>query len=163
MPTDRSVPAIVNLPFVEDDVVRPGLHHMGGDLAALVDQPVGGDDDRRAGELRRARAEGPDPHRHQIAVAIAVADQIGVDAELFGEHLLECRAMALAVIHAAGHQHDAARRVEADLGMLVIAAARGGDGRRHADAQQLAALLRGRAAFGRLGRNRQAPDNPPGS
>ena len=38
----------------EFDVVRPGFHHMGGDLAPLVDQPVGGDDNCRAGELRRA-------------------------------------------------------------------------------------------------------------
>ena len=43
--------------------------------------------------------------------------------------------MALAVIHAAGHQDDAARRVEPDFGVLVIAAARGGDRRCHADAQ----------------------------
>ncbi len=132
----------------EFDVVRPGFHHMRRDLAPLVDQPIGGDDDRRAGELRRARPESPDPHRHEVAVAVTVADQLGVDAELFRQHLLEGRAMALPMIHAAGHQHDAARRVEADLGMLVITAAGGGDRRRYADTEQLATLLRGFAAFG---------------
>ena len=87
----------------EDDVAGGRFHDMRGDPPALLDQPVGGADDRRAGELGRARAEGADPHRHEIAVAVAVADQIGVDAELLRQDLLERRAMALTVVHAAGH------------------------------------------------------------
>src|SRR5580704_3433897 len=101
---------------LEDDVVARRLHHVSGDAAALVDQFVGRHDDGRAGKLCRARTEGADPHRHQIAVAKAVADQIGVDAEFFRQYLLERRAVALAVIHAPGHQHHTARRVEADPG-----------------------------------------------
>src|SRR5262249_13359588 len=132
----------------EGDVGYRRLHHVGGDLAPLVDQPVGGDDDRGARELGRARAKGADPHRHQIAVAIAVADQIGVDAELFRQDLLKGRAVALAVIHAAGHQYDSTRWVETDLGMLVIAAAACGDGGRDPDAEQLAPAPRGVASLG---------------
>ena len=124
---------------------------MRGDAAPLVDQPVGGDDDRRAGELRRARAERADPHRHQVAVAPAVADLVGVDAELGRQHLLEGRRVALAVIHAAGQQHDAAGRVEADLGVLVVAPAGRRHRRRDADAEQFAAPARRRAPVGDAG------------
>jgi hypothetical protein len=95
-------------------------------------------------------AEGADPHRHQAAVAITIADQLGIDAELFRQDLLEGRGMALAVIHAAGQQHDAARRVKADLGMLVIAPARGGNGGGNANAEQLATCSRCGRAFGYL-------------
>ena len=65
----------------------------------------------------------------------------------FREDLLERRAMALAVIHAAGDQHHGTRRIKADLGMLVIAPAARGDRGRHADTQQFASLFRGLAAF----------------
>ena len=78
---------------------------MGGDAAALLNQPVGGRDDRRAGELRRTRTERADTHGHQIAVAPAIADVVGVDPELRRQHLLERRGMALTVVHAAGQQH----------------------------------------------------------
>src|SRR5262249_4099590 len=72
---------------------------------------------------RRAGAKGADPHRYQITVTVAVADQVGVNAELFGQYLLECRTVTLVMIHTAGHQHDGTRRVEADFGMLVVAPA----------------------------------------
>ena len=130
------------LAALKDDIVARRLHHVGGDATTLVDKLVGRHDDRRAGELRRARAEGADPHGHEIAVAKAVADLIGIDAEFLRQHLLEGRAVTLAVIHAAGNQDDAARRIEADLGMLVIAPAGRRDRRRDADAEKLAAAAR---------------------
>src|SRR5207248_3659485 len=92
--------------------------------------------------LRRTRAEGDDAHRHEIAVAVSVADLVGIDAELFRQHLLERRAVPLAMIHAAGNQDDATGRIEADLGVLVIAAAGCRDRRRDADAEQFSMAAR---------------------
>ena len=84
----------------------------------------------------------PMPCGHEIAVAVGIADALGVEAELFREDLLERRAVALAVIHAAGDEHHRARGIEADFRMLVIAAAGRGDGGGDAAAQELAALAR---------------------
>ena len=57
--------------------------------------------------------------------------------------------MTLAVVHTAGQQHNPARRVKADLGMLVVASAGRGAGGGHPDAEQPAAPPRRRAALGR--------------
>src|SRR5215831_944181 len=58
---------------------------------------------------------------------VIAADRL-IDAELFGQDLLERRPVALTVIHAAGHQHHTARRVETDFSVLVVAAAARCDG-----------------------------------
>ncbi len=116
MPTERSVPAIAKLPFSKATssaaasiiwaaILRP--LSISRSAATTIAEPAS------CAEREPKRA---DPHRHQVAVAIAVADQVGVDAELLRQDLLEGRAVALAVIHAAGQQHYAAGRIEADFG-----------------------------------------------
>jgi hypothetical protein len=95
-----------------------------------------------------ASIEGADAGIDEIGVAILVADEIGIDAELVRQHLLEDRAVALAVIHAAGDERDRARWVEAHLGEFIIAPAGRGDRGGDAEAEDLAALLGGLAPLG---------------
>src|SRR5437763_3060488 len=148
MPTARSVPAIANLPASKTislgaasmtwaAILRP--LSISRSAAVTIAEPA---------SCAEREPKVPMPIVTQVAVAVAVADLVGVDAELFRQDLFEGRAVSLAVIHAAGDQHDPAGRIEADLGMLVVAPAGRRDRRRDADAEQLAPLACFSAAGG---------------
>ena len=136
---DLSVPATVNLPLREGEIGLGRLEQMRRDLLAALDHLVGGEHDRRAAARDRARAEGAGAGHDLVGIAVLEFDQIGIDAELVEQNLLECRRMALAVIVRAHQQGQRAGRIEADLGMLEEAGRRRLDRVGDADAAQLAA------------------------
>ena len=115
---------------------------MRGDPFAFLDDLVGGLDDRGTGERSAAGIESADTGGDHLGVAISIADFAAIDAESVGKHLAKGGAVALTVIHRAAQQGDAAARVEADLGVLVIGHGDAGNRLRHADAEQLSALER---------------------
>ena len=55
------MPAIDEPALLEGDVLGRRLQHVGGDAAALVDQPVGGGDDRRAASCAEREPNVPIP------------------------------------------------------------------------------------------------------
>ena len=141
--TALSVPATMNLPSLEHDVVLAGLHQVGGDLLALGDDLVGRGEDARC---RRTTVE----REPNVPVPIATWSvspylkrmRLGRDAELVGDDLAERGLVALAVVVRADRDGQRAGRIEADLGVLDQAGVRGLDRVGDADAAQLAALAR---------------------
>ena len=73
--TDLSVPATVNLPSVELDVVGSAASSICAAIfLRLGDDLVGGDGARRCRRARRARAEGAGADRRPVGVAVLNAD-----------------------------------------------------------------------------------------
>ena len=137
---------------------------MGGDLLALLDDLVGGVDDRLAADRERARAVGAHAHRRLVGVAVDDLDVLERHAELVDDELRKGRLVPLAVAVGAGHHLADAGMGEADLGALPktdASAERADHGRRRdaagldvageADAAELALGLRSGTATGKVG------------
>ena len=114
---------------------------LGGDL---FDRAV----ECRSGERRRARASRSLAEKDLVGVALHVLRLIGMNAEAVADELLEHGLVALALRDASGKQRDRARTVEAHLGALESERAGTLDRIGNAQAAQLAALARLRAALG---------------
>ncbi len=80
---------------------------------------------RRAADHEAAAAERADAVRDDVGVAVHHVHVIDVDAECVADHLCEGRLLALAVGRRARHYGDAAGRLDAQLGALPGAGARG--------------------------------------
>src|SRR5262249_21275256 len=88
--------------FLKYDVGLGRFQKVSGNAFTLLNKAIGGNADRSAAQHRRARAECADAHGNDVGIAITVIDEVGVDPEAVGQHLLECGAMSLAMIHGSG-------------------------------------------------------------
>ncbi len=108
----RSVPATAKLPVGELDVGLGRFQQVGGDLLRLGDDLVGRHPQGRAADHGRARAAGADAERDPVGVAVDILDVAGVEAELFGQDLLEGRLVALALVLGAHEESSDCRSGE---------------------------------------------------
>ena len=114
---------------------------------ALVDDPFRRHVDRRSADGGGARAAGALAEKDLVGVALHVMHLVGIEAEAVAHDLLEDGLVALALGDAAREQRDRAGLVEADLRAFETRRCRALDGVGEADAAQLAALARLRAAL----------------
>ena len=104
--------------------------------------------ERRARHGGRARAAGAFAEEHLVGVALDVFDVVRMHAELVGHHLLERGLVALALVDAAGEICTVPPRSKRISAPSRLARRGALDGVRHAEAAQLAVLLRFRLALG---------------